>query len=50
MVIDSSALIAILFKEPETAAFIAAIEAAQVRLLSTATWVEAAIFILARKG
>jgi len=39
MVIDTSALLAILQDEPERRAFNEAIEAADSRCLSTATWV-----------
>ena len=41
MVVDTSALVAILTGEPEQAAFIAAIEQADVCLLSAASHVEA---------
>lgn len=50
MVIDTSALIAILVGEPEQRAFIEAIEAADSRLLSTATLVETSIIIESRYG
>ena len=50
MVIDSSALLAILLNEPERDAFAAAIAAAGVRLVSSVNALEAAIVILARKG
>lgn len=50
MVIDTSALVAILTGEPEQAAFIRAIEQAATRLLSTATWVETSIVIGSRYG
>lgn len=50
MVIDSSALAAILFGEPECRAFIEAIEAAGERLMSVATWVEVSIVMAARHG
>lgn len=50
MVIDTSALIAILGDEPERQAFIAAIEADETRLMSTATFVETSIVIEARHG
>lgn len=50
MVIDSSALAAILFGEPERRPFIEAIEAAGTRLLSVANWVEISIVIEARYG
>jgi ribonuclease VapC len=50
MVIDTSALVAILRDEPERRAFIEAIEAADVRLMSAATFVEVSIVIEARLG
>ena len=50
MVLDTSALIAILSGEPEQEAFIHAIERADVRLLSAATLLEASIVIEARYG
>jgi ribonuclease VapC len=50
MVIDTSALVTILKGEPERRAFIEAIEAADARLMSVATFVEIAIAIEARHG
>lgn len=50
MVIDTSALVAILQREPERRSFIEAIEAADARLMSVATFVEIAIVIDARHG
>ncbi len=50
MVIDSSALAAILLGETERRRFIEAIEAADLRLLSVANWVEISIVIEARHG
>jgi ribonuclease VapC len=50
MVIDTSALVAILQREPERRAFIEAIEAADARLMSVATFVEISIVIEARHG
>jgi ribonuclease VapC len=50
MVIDTSALLAILLDEPERRAFNEAIEAADVRRMSTASLVEASIVIEARYG
>lgn len=50
MVIDTSALVAILLKEPERRVFIEAIEAADSRLMSVATFVEVSIVIEARHG
>lgn len=50
MVIDTSALVAILQREPERRAFIEAIEAADARLMSVATFVEISIVIEVRHG
>ena len=50
MVIDTSALVAILQREPERRAFIEAIEAADARLMSVATFVEISIVIETRYG
>lgn len=50
MVIDSSALVAILQREPERRRLIEAIEAADARLISVATFVEISIVIEARYG
>ena len=50
MVIDTSALAAILLREPERRALIEAIEAADARLLSVATFVEISIVVEARHG
>jgi ribonuclease VapC len=50
MVIDTSAIVAILQDEPERALFIEAIEAADGRAMSTATFVEASLVIDARFG
>jgi ribonuclease VapC len=50
MVLDSSAIIAILFEEEEAERFAQTIERASVRLLSVVNWVEAALVVLARKG
>jgi ribonuclease VapC len=50
MVIDTSALVAILQREPERRRFIEAIEAADARLMSVATFVEISIVIEARHG
>ncbi len=50
MVVDTSALLAILLDEPERRAFNEAIEAAESRLMSAATFVEASIVIEARFG
>jgi ribonuclease VapC len=50
MVIDTSALLAILADEPERGMFVEAIEAAASRLISTATFVEISIVLEARHG
>ena len=50
MVIDTSALIAILHDEPERRSYVEAIEIADSRLLSVANWVEISIVIEARHG
>jgi ribonuclease VapC len=50
MVIDTSALVAILFDEPERRAFNEAIEAAASRAMSVATLVELSIVIESRLG
>lgn len=50
MVIDTSALLAILQNEPERRAFNLAIEAADSRLISAATFVEVSIVIYSRYG
>ncbi len=50
MVIDTSALVAILHREPERRHFIEAIEAADTRQMSVATFVEISIVIEARHG
>ena len=50
MVIDTSALIAVLLDEPERRRFIDRIEAADVRRVSAATFVETSIVLEARYG
>ncbi len=50
MVIDTSALLAILLGEPEAAALVRAIAAAPVRLVAAPTLVEASAVLFARKG
>lgn len=50
MVIDTSALVAILGGEPEQAVFIDAIDRSELRLVSAATHVEASIVIDVRYG
>lgn len=50
IVIDTSAIVAILFQESEAAAAAEAIADASTRLMSAANWTEAAIVVEARKG
>lgn len=50
MVVDTSALLAILLNEPERRAFNEAIEAAESRVMSAATFVETSIVIESRYG
>src|SRR5690349_3023108 len=50
MIIDSSALVAILLKEPEQTAFIAAITADRTRLCGAPTLVETGMVIVSRRG
>ena len=50
MVLDTSAVIAILNNEPPAARLIAALEAASTRKISTATVVECAMVLLGRYG
>lgn len=50
MVIDTSAILAILLDEPERRAFNEAIEAAESRVISAATFVEISIVIESRYG
>ena len=50
MVVDSSAILAILFNEPERDAFAAALAEAGVRLMSSVNALETAVVVSARKG
>jgi len=50
MVVDTSALIAILLQEPEAHTFAVALQNASVRLVSAVSALEASIVIEARKG
>ena len=50
MVLDTSAILAILLDEPERRAFNEAIEAAESRVMSAATFVEVSMVIEARHG
>lgn len=49
MIIDTSALLAILFAEPDAATYASAIEAAQKRAISAVNYVEAAVVIDGRR-
>lgn len=50
MVIDTSAVVSILFDEPERHALTEAVEADPVRLISAATLLESALVVEARRG
>lgn len=50
MVVDTSAIVAILFDEPERGEFVRRLGADDVRLISAATSVECALVVEARKG
>jgi ribonuclease VapC len=50
MVVDTSAVLAILFGEPEREAFASSISEAGVRIVGTPNALEASIVVLARKG
>jgi len=50
MVIDSSAIIALLLAEPETSQFVSAIAAARRRLIGAPSYLEAAIVMIGRSG
>lgn len=50
MVIDTSAVVAILFLEPEAQSFASAIRADQIRLMSAASALETAMVVEARHG
>lgn len=50
MVVDSSAVLAILFKEPERDVFATALSEAGVRLVSSVNAFEAAVVVSSRKG
>ncbi len=50
MVLDTSALLALLLDEPEAGAFRAAVEEDEARVVSAATLLETAIVIEAKKG
>lgn len=50
MVVDTSAVVAIAFNEPEAALFSATISRARRPLLSAASWLETAILVDSRRG
>lgn len=50
MVIDTSAMIACLFDEPERISFIDAIDGAEAKLISVVSFVEASFVVLGKKG
>jgi ribonuclease VapC len=50
MVVDTSAILAILFEEPEAERFADRLVASRVTLASALNWLEAAIVVEARKG
>ncbi len=50
MVVDTSALLAILLGEPETRSFVDKIDTARTRLLSSASFIESSIILERRKG
>lgn len=50
MIIDTSALLAILLGEPEASAMVQAISAAPIRFVAAPTVVEASVVLFARKG
>jgi ribonuclease VapC len=50
MVVDSSALIAIISKEPERETFERRLQLARVRLICAATLIETSIVVLSRRG
>jgi ribonuclease VapC len=50
MVLDTSALLAVLFDEPERREFVQAIAAARRRLISAATLIESSIVVESRRG
>jgi ribonuclease VapC len=50
MVVDTSALLAVLFDEPEAETFLAALRAVAQPAISAANWLEVAIVIDGRKG
>ncbi|TGD98983.1 type II toxin-antitoxin system VapC family toxin [Methylobacterium nonmethylotrophicum] len=50
MILDTSALVAILYREPEAEAFVRRIHAAETCRMSVATWVELALVVESQLG
>jgi ribonuclease VapC len=50
MVVDSSALLAVVFEEPEAATFAELLASQTATLISAVSWLETAIVVEARKG
>jgi len=50
MIIDTSALLAVLQREPEREAFLACIETAAIRVISAASAIETSMVVLSRSG
>ena len=50
MVVDTSALLAILQREPEREAFLASIEVTTIRVISAASAIETSMVVLSRSG
>jgi ribonuclease VapC len=50
MVLDTSAVVAILLAEPEADAMVRAVAAAERRLIGAPTWIEASAVMVAKKG
>lgn len=50
MVVDTSAVLAVVFEEPEAAAFAELLATSSLTLISAVSWLEAGIVVEARKG
>ena len=50
MVVDSSALVAILFDEPDSQDYLACLEHAPRRYMSSFSWLETSVVVAAKKG
>ena len=50
MILDTSALVAILYREPEARSFVERIEAAELSRLSVANWIELAMVVERQLG